>query len=192
MTVIGVALASTLSVTSTLEELQIPYVVGGSIASSVLGIPRMTNDADVVAAMREEHAEPFASRLERHFYVDRDMIRDAIRTRREFNVIDDRTVFKVDVFVPPLDLATRRELARGRRVVVAHNPERAFVVASAEDVIVQKLRWYRLGGEVATRQYQDALGVLRTRGQLLDRPYMREMAGLLDVESLLDRLLMEQ
>jgi hypothetical protein len=183
------AIAVTLLVTETLDDLGVAYVVGGSVASSVHGLPRSTADSDIVAALREDHVLRFASSLEGAFYVDADMIRDAIRSRFEFNVLHLATMFKIDVFVPPLDSVTRRELSRGSRVDVGDG--KSFVVASAEDTVAQKLRWFQLGGGVSERQWSDALGVVRVRGPALDREYLRETAEALDVAALLERLLRE-
>lgn len=183
------AIEVTLLVTGTLEALGVDYVVGGSVASSVHGLPRSTADSDIVAALREEHVNGLVSSLEAAFYVDADMIRDAIRRRFEFNVLHLATMFKVDVFVPALDTVTRRELSRGSRVDVGDG--KTFLVASAEDTIVQKLRWFQLGGGVSERQWSDALGVVRVRGPALDREYLRDTAEALEVVPLLERLLRE-
>jgi hypothetical protein len=183
------AISVTLLVTATLDRLGVPYVVGGSVASSVHGIPRSTADSDIAAALREEHVDPFVSALAGDFYVDADMIRDAIRDRFEFNVLHLATMFKVDVFVPKLDIVARRELARGVRIEVDEG--KSFVVASPEDTIVHKLHWYQLGGEVSERQWTDAVGVVRVRGAALEREYLEETAAALGVTSLLVRLLDE-
>jgi hypothetical protein len=183
------AIGVTLLVTGTFDALGVDYVVGGSVASSVHGLPRSTADSDIVAALREEHVNAVVSSLEGAFYVDADMIRDAIRRRSEFNVLHLATMFKVDVFVPALDLVTRRELSRGARVDVGDG--KTFVVASPEDTIAQKLRWFQLGGGVSERQWSDALGVVRVRGPALDQAYLRETAEALDVSPLLERLLRE-
>jgi hypothetical protein len=82
------AVRITLVVTGALEKVGATYVVGGSLASSLHGIPRATNDADIVAALRNEHVDPFVGALSETFYVDRDMILDAIAHRHEFNVIE--------------------------------------------------------------------------------------------------------
>ncbi len=183
------AISVTLLVTQALDELGVDYVVGGSVASSVYGVPRSTADADVVAALREQHVAPLVASLEGAFYVDADMIRDAIRHRFEFNVLHLATMFKVDVFVPPLDEVVRRELSRGSRLDVGDG--KSFVVASAEDTVVQKLRWYQLGGGVSERQWSDALGVVRVRADKLDHAYLRQTAADLGVTELLERLLGE-
>lgn len=183
------AIETTLRVTGALTSLGIRYVVGGSLASSLQGIPRATNDVDLVAAMQLEHALPFVERLGADFYADVDMIREAISRRTEFNVIFQPAIFKIDVFVPALDLVVRRELARAR--VFDLGDGRELALASPEDVIVQKLRWYRLGGNVSDRQWQDALGVVKTHRDRLDREYLSETAEALGVTDLLAELLRE-
>lgn len=183
------AIAVTLLVTETFERIGVDYVVGGSVASSVYGLPRSTADSDVVAALSEEHVDPLVSTLESAFYVDAEMIRDAIRRRFEFNVLHLATMFKVDVFVPALDAVTLRELARGVRVDVGFG--KTFIVASAEDTVAQKMKWFQLGGGVSERQWSDALGIVRVRGPRLDHDYLRETSDALGVGALLDRLLRE-
>lgn len=182
------ALTALLRVGAILDALSVTYAVGGSFASSVQGIFRTTNDVDVVANLRDEHVTPFVEMLGDDFYVDADMIRDAIQRRSEFNVIYQPAIFKVDVFVPRLDAVARTELARAEVFDFGGSPLR---VITAEDVIAQKLRWYRLGGHVASRQWEDAAGVVQTRGSLLDLPYLRETADALGVLDLLEKLLAE-
>ena len=181
------AIETTLRVTGVLTTLGIRYVVGGSLASSLQGIPRATNDVDLVAAMQLEHAGPFVDLLGEDFYADVDMIRDAISHRTEFNVIFQPAIFKIDVFVPPLDLVVRRELERAR--VFDLGDGRELALASPEDVIAQKLRWYRLGGNVSDRQWEDALGVVKTHRGRLEDDYLKETAEALGVADLLAELL---
>lgn len=81
------------------EALGVSYRVGGSVASSALGVARTTLDIDLVADLRAVHVAPFVERLQADYYVDADMIHDAIRRRASFNVIHLATMMKVDVFV---------------------------------------------------------------------------------------------
>lgn len=181
----------TLLVAETLERLEVPYVVGGSLASSFHGIPRATIDVDLVAALRQEHMPGFVGALRGAFYLDADAIQRAIELRATFNVIHLQTMFKVDVFVAHDDEATRQELERGRTFVVTDSPERTLRIASAEDTIAQKLHWYDLGDEISDRQWSDAVGVLKVAGEKLDYAYLRRTAALLGVEQLLRRALRE-
>jgi hypothetical protein len=99
------------AVARALDELSVRYVVGGSVASMLYGIPRATQDVDLVAEIGFDHAEPFAARLRDAFYVDADMIRDAVRRRASFNVIHLGTMFKAYVF-----FGNYSESGRGRAV----------------------------------------------------------------------------
>lgn len=185
------ALAVTLHVIGALEQLRVPYVVGGSIASSIYGKPRATQDVDVIADLGEEHIPPFITALQNDFYLDEPAVRDAVRRRSTFNVIHLATMFKVDVFVAKKDVPTAQELARRRTYVPPEAPDREIALASPEDVVVQKLYWYRLGDHVSERQWTDAMQVLHVRGKAMDQHYMQELAIELGVEDLLVRALRE-
>jgi hypothetical protein len=185
------AIRITLLVTIELERLGVSYVVAGSLASSLHGLPRATADVDIVAALRVEHAQPLATALGEAFYVDVDMIRDAVTRRSEFNIIHLATMFKVDVFVPTLDAVSRGELARGTAILVDADQGRTFRVASPEDTVAQKLSRYRRGGEISERQWRDVVGVLGVQGGKMELEYLRATADALGVRDLLDRALTE-
>jgi len=174
-----------------LKALDVPYMIGGSLASAVHGIARSTLDVDLVAALCPEHAEALVRALGNAFYADLDAIRTAIASRTSFNLIHLETMTKVDVFVlkgRPYDHA---QFARRTEQVVAMSPERRAWVASAEDTILSKLEWYRLGGEVSERQWRDVLGIISAQAERLDVAYMRRWARTLGVGDLLERALTE-
>ena len=81
------------------ERLQIPYLIGGSMASALYGVARSTLDADMVAEIHLEKVESLVKALGDDFYADEEMIRDAIRHHSVFNLIHLTTMFKVDVFI---------------------------------------------------------------------------------------------
>lgn len=184
-------IAVALSVIEALEALEAPYLIGGSLASAVHGVARATMDADLLAELRPEHADPLAKALGGDFYADPASILDAIQRRSSFNVIHLATAFKVDVFVSrgrPFDGA---QMGRRTAHVLATAPERTAYVATAEDTVLSKLEWYRLGGEISERQWRDVLGVLTVQGERLDRAYLRRWSGALGVSDLLERALIE-
>lgn len=176
----------TLLVAAVLEELGIPYLVGGSLASSLHGVPRSTADVDMVADLHREQVNPFVERLQDEFYVDSDMIHDAIARRSSFNIIHLASMYKVDIFILPGDAFSAEIL---RRAEPRQLEGRAVMVASAEDIVVEKLRWYRLGDEVSDRQWNDVLGVLHRAAGRLDLAHMERWARAVGVEDLLARAL---
>lgn len=181
----------TLKVTGVFEKLGVAYLIGGSLASTLYGMVRTTQDSDIVAEMRREHLQPFVSALQAEFYVDEEMIADAIQHNASFNIIHRETMFKVDVFVPRPRPYLRSQLARAQRQTFAFESEISAKFASPEDTILSKLEWYRLGGEVLERQWRDILGVLKIRAGELDLDYLRQWANELKVMDLLERALKE-
>lgn len=176
-----------LLVTEVLEGLGVPHMVAGSLASSLHGIPRATQDIDVVADLSEDRIGPLVDALAEAFYVDAGAAREAVRDRTRFNAIHMETVFKVDIYLPPRGPGRQTPLDRATRYVVSTDPERVLMVASAEDTVVHKLYWFRLGDEISERQWKDALGILRVQGDRIDRDYLRRAAEAMGVDDLLDR-----
>lgn len=181
----------TLKVTAVFEQLSIPYLIGGSLASTLYGMIRTTQDSDLVAEMRLEHLQPFVAALQTEFYVDDEMIAEAIQRNASFNIIHRETMFKVDVFIPRPRPFLQSQLARAQRQTFTFESEVSAKFASPEDTILSKLEWYRLGGEVSERQWRDILGVLKTRAGELDLAYLKKWVADLKVTDLLERALKE-
>src|SRR6185503_19943028 len=136
-----------LSVIDALDELSSPYLIGGSYASSTHGIARATMDIDILAALPAKHAGAFAARLAPEFYADEHAIKQAIMEKRSFNVIHLETGFKVDVFVSKRDEFDVKQLERRTPRIITREPERSVYVASPEDTVLSKLRWFRKANE---------------------------------------------
>lgn len=180
-------------VVDALVSLGVDYRIGGSVASSALGVPRTTLDVDLVCRLRPRDVASFVVVLEGAYYVDGDMIRDAIRREASFNVIHLATMIKVDVFIAksrPWDqVAFARHMQKPLDVEAG---ARAFELTTAEDIVLHKLEWYRLGGEISERQWGDVLGVLSVQGGSLDLDYLRKWASNLGLAALLERALQER
>lgn len=181
----------TLKVTAVLESLGIPYIIGGSLASTLYGMVRTTQDSDIITEMRLEHVQPFVAALENEFFMDVEMIADSIRHHSSFNIIHRESMFKVDVFNPDPRPFQRSQLTRAQRQTFEFETTLGANFASPEDTILSKLEWYRLGGEVSERQWRDILGVLKIRQGELDLDYLHTWAAELQVTDLLARALKE-
>lgn len=192
MTAIADPIAVALLVADLLETLGLRYTVGGSLASSMSGEPRSTLDVDMVVAIQEVDIDPLVAALAAEFYVSEEALRRAVRERSTANVIHQLTSIKIDLFVmgsTPLD---EIQLARRRRVQVASDPDRFLYVHPPEDILLQKLRWFRRGGEASDRQWRDIAGIVHVQGNRLDRDYLERTAPLIGVDDLLRRALGEK
>lgn len=174
-------------VAATLERLQIPYVIGGSIASSIHGEMRTTFDVDFAVHLRRHHASLLEQALARDFHVDRKGIEEAIATLRPFNAVHARSMTKVDFHVRPSTGIYAEEVRRARLMQIAADPEAMARVATPEDVVLQKLHWYRLGDCVSERQWRDVVGVLKQQRATIDRIYLDRWARELGLLDLLER-----
>ncbi len=177
-------------VAEALDVLGRRYRVGGSVASSALGVPRSTIDVDIVCELSPGDVDAFVAALASAFYIDADMIRDAITHRASFNLVHLETMMKVDVFIARGGAYDRTSLARVVRKPLDES-SRAYDLATAEDAEARKLEWYRLGNETSERQWRDAIGVLQVQREALDRGYLAQWARELGLEDLLARALRE-
>ena len=175
-----------LDVAAILNRLDIPYLVGGSVASSLMGEMRATEDVDIVADLTIEKVIPLLQMLQPRFYVSEDAIRDAIKFQRSFNLIDNESLGKVDVFILKNNPFPQIEFQRRRSLVVRRNPDCTLVLPTPEDIILQKLVWYRMTKNESQRQWRDVLGVLKLQGDRLDFDYLQKWAVELSLSNLLE------
>jgi hypothetical protein len=172
-------------VTAVFDRLQIPDALGGSWASSFYGEPRSTRDADITV-------EPFAGRetdlvssFGPDYYLSLDGVTQAVRDRSAFKIINTIAGFKVDVFVANNTPFRRSILIRRVPITSAGDSWHPLVMITAEDTILLKLEWYRLGGEISERQWLDVQGIFRVQAERLDQPYLDRWAKELGVADLL-------
>jgi hypothetical protein len=132
-----------------------------------------------------------ASRLGDAFYVDVESIHNAIEHKISFNIIHLESMFKVDIFVFKGRAFERSEMERRSSQIISNDPQKSAFVASAEDIILAKLEWYRMGGEVSERQWRDVTGILKVQAGNLDKAYLVMWAKDLAINDLLDKALKE-
>ena len=172
-----------------LDHLDVAWVIGGSIASSVHGEPRATQDVDMVVALRARHVKPFVEALGSEYYTDVAAMRAAVKAAGSFNCIHFASAIKADFFVAGDDAFEAERLANRLRVEM---PGGVLYVDTAEHTILRKLEWYRRGGEVSERQWRDVRAIVRIQGDRLDHERLRRWAVRLHVEDLLQRVIGEE
>jgi hypothetical protein len=168
------------------ERFGIAYYIGGSVASSVHGRRRYTQDVDVVAALQLKHVQPLVALLQQEYYIDAAMIRGAIQHRSSCNLLHHDTGVKVDVFVQKSDPFAQQEMQRAREDVLEVG-SRPFFFASVEDMILAKLEWWKLGGGASNRQWNDILEMMKEKHATLDIAYLRRSAPMLGVADVLEK-----
>lgn len=176
-------------VTTILEQQKITYVLVGSFASSIHGMYRSTADIDILADIHAGQIRPLFDVLKNSFYVDEHAMRDAVAQGRSFNAIHFDSVFKVDIFIAGTNEFALTQLNRRQLRKISPEKDDALYVATAEDTVLAKLRWYRAGHETSNTQWNDVLGVLGISRSFLDLEYLHTWASKLGIEDLLQRAL---
>ena len=171
--------------TSALTSLGIRFLVTGSLASSAHGVVRGTMDGDLVALIFPPQAKMLAKALGAGWYSDLEMMEQAIRQRRAFNLIHIGSAMKFDVF-PALTDFHDSELERAMPTPLRIEGAKPCPVATPEDSLLSKLQWYRQGGEVSDRQWNDIGGIL-VQNPNLDWDYVNSWAARLGVSDLLEK-----
>ncbi len=174
-----------------LDELGVEYYIGGSVASGVYGVARSTLDVDVIAGLADSHVDRFVQRLSHDYYVSENMVRHAIAKKSCFNVIYLANSYKVDVFVASSDAYDREAMQRRTTNRITGDDSFVSNVASLEDVILSKLRWFRLGNEVSERQWTDVIQMMKIQRNRPNLEYLTKWAHELKINDLLDRALVE-
>lgn len=175
-----------------LEKLGVVYWIGGSMASSVYGLPRTTQVVDLVADLQEDHTDGLMGALENEFYIDRQTVQRAIRTRRSFNVIHLDSMYKADIFLLGATPYAQAEKNRRQSEPLGNQPNapQAYF-CSAEDIILHKLVWFRKSQGTLMKQLDDVQHVLKVQARSLDFNYLHQWAAELGVADLLYKAMME-
>lgn len=171
-----------------LESLNIPYYIGGSVASSLQGEVRFTEDLDLVVSIQPNQTQSILNAFSKDFYISEIAVDDAMRGRTSsFNIIDLETTEKADIFVMRNDAFAHSKMERRQLYIPVNRPaSEAIYLCSPEDTVLQKLVWYRMTKNESQRQWRDVLGVLKLQGDRLDFGYLQKWAEELSLSDLLE------
>ena len=185
-------ISAVIPVIEAFEKLGVLYYIGGSIASSSYGFARSTLDVDMVSDLKYEHVPRLVKMLELDYYINEEMILNAIKRCSSFNIIHLKTMLKVDIFLKKDSPYGKESFKRKRKELLDEENETAeFYLATCEDIILNKLEWFLIGGKVSERQWNDVLGVIKVQGDLLDKQYLFRWAKELGVNELLEKAFKE-
>lgn len=181
-----------------LEPLDISYLVGGSVASSLLGENRNSQNLDLVINILPQQAPQLISAMSDNFYISESAVFEAILRAESlprkscFNVIYLPAIEKAKFFVMSNDDPFSVSVMKRRQLHVASaGPERGIYIYSAEDIIIQKLCFYKQNGAVFKTQWKDVLGVVKVQGDRLNFHYLSEWGECLKVADLLAQALQQ-
>ena len=161
-----------------LEHVKVPYMLTGSVASSAHGMPRSTRDVDIVISPTRAQLVALIQEFpSSQYYADEQQGLEALTRRGQFNIIDYAAGWKVDFIIAEDSEYGRTALQRRKAINVAGS---TVYVASAEDVLIAKLRWAKMSG--SERQLQDAAGIVSTQAENLDIPYVSDWVQKLSLE----------
>jgi hypothetical protein len=161
-----------------LEAAGIPYFVTGSFASSAHGVPRATNDIDIVISPTREQLNALIAEFSpSDFATNGEEVNEAFRYRSSFNIIDQVTFWKVDFILRQYTPFDASRFARREVVDIAGV---RLQTASAEDILITKLWWAKLGP--SERQINDAAGIIRVQGSELDLEYVEKWVAVLELD----------
>lgn len=156
-----------------LERVAVPYMVVGSYSSNYYGIPRSTKDADLVVHLPSsrwaELARALPSEIELESQTSFEMVTS---TRKELLRVKD-SLFQIEMFWLSEDAHDQSRFSRRQRIEVF--PGSFVYLPTAEDVVIQKLRWSR--GAKRPKDFSDTMAVLQVQGRKLDWPYIEKWCG---------------
>lgn len=166
------------TIVTRLGKAEIPYMFTGSIATNFYATPRMTRDIDVIVELQKTDVDQICNLFEKDFYVDKDMILNAIKENGMFNMIHYGSVFKVDFIVRKDDKYRLEEFKRRKRITFE---DMEIYVAAPEDLVLSKLYWAK--DSLSELQLGDVKNLLKAV-KSLNKDYLKQWAGYLNVEEL--------
>ncbi|MCK4385438.1 MAG: hypothetical protein KAW52_04160 [candidate division Zixibacteria bacterium] len=176
------------TVVQVLNQLNISYMLTGSVASSFYGEPRSTHDIDFVVVIVPADAKRLVESFDKtRYYLSEEAICEAIEHGNPFNLIDSHTGLKADFWPIKSDSYHQTCFSRRKKHRIFGNDT---YIASPEDLILTKLEWYKLSGGSEV-QFKDALGIYEVQRKNLDLEYIYKWSEHLGVKDLVDKFIEE-
>jgi hypothetical protein len=170
-----------------LDRAGILYAVGGSLASSIWGQMRQTNDADIAIRLNLDAVEQLVSAFTDPYYISRSEIEEALSSSdafRTIQILHMEEAFKIDLFLLPEGPYALSELDRALSIEIL--PGSVVRFCAPENIVIAKLRWFVLGNRVSDRQWNDVVQVLEVQKGRLDNEYLDRWAEHFTVRDLLE------
>lgn len=149
----------------------IPYMVVGSYSSNFYGIPRSTKDADLVVHLSNQDWSNLPAILPEGMHLDEQMGFEMVTSSRREIVRITGSPFHIELFRLTDDDHDRSRFERRMNLEIF--PGRHVQLPTAEDVIVQKIRWSAVAKR--PKDYADTVSVMKMQGAAkLDWPYIEK------------------
>lgn len=158
------------SLASFFQRHHIPYMITGAWSVIFYGRPRASHDIDFVVELYPKDVDRVLKALDTlpmEFSVQKHSVRNGIMHKDLFQIIHHRTILKVDVWLLTDDPFDQSRFKRKKTVIIFG---KNTVIASAEDTILQKLRWYKMAK--IEKHIIDAAFVYQIQGNRLDKKYL--------------------
>ena len=168
-------------IASRLDSAGIPYMMTGSMAMAIYSVPRMTRDIDLVVDVKPVDVDKIVDLFSDDCYIDRDRVRQAVKTHSIFNIIHNEWVVKADFIVKKDEEYRREEFERRQQLVIE---DIKLSVVSAEDLVLSKLFWGKESqSDIQLRDVRQILSTVST----LDWKYMKKWSLVLGIDALLGK-----
>ncbi len=163
-------------VCKSIEKQGIPYMLSGSLAMNTYTVPRMTRDIDIIIGLKSSEVDKFAEIFKEGFYIYKEGIRDEVKRRGMFNVIDYESGHKIDFIVRKNSEFHINEFER-RKKTGAFGFD--LWIVSIEDLIISKLQWIQ--DIQSDTQLNDIKNLLEN--PIVDKEYLTEWIKKLNLDT---------
>lgn len=174
----------TKTVIEKLGNINLSYMITGAFACNYYGQPRLTHDLDLIVVISPADIPKIVTLFKQDFYIDEEIIKEALLHKTMFNLVHYATGFKIDFWILKEDTFSHTEFQR-RKKVKLFNKE--TYLATAEDTILSKLQWYKISE--SEKHFSDALKVYEIQKNILDINYVQTWADKLSLREIFNRLM---